>query len=158
MCAQNLVSAALTSEQQAAAKAALVQLKASIPALVTLSPQEKQALVKVGNAYEPFLDLANGVTTAHPEIMSGVFNLQEFNKDYQLQKDLSPILSDLLELTEAVSDTFFAARSDAMSESLDVYASVQMNKNKIAGMDTIAAKMAAFFKKSRQQPPTPGQK
>ncbi|MCL4511307.1 MAG: hypothetical protein M1470_09595 [Bacteroidetes bacterium] len=46
----------------------------------------------------------------------------------------------------------FAANSDAMSESLEIYSAVQMKKDKIPGMDTIAAQMADFFRKTKRKP------
>jgi len=156
--AQNLVSGALSTEQKAQIGQGLAAIKAGLPMIITLQPEQKREFVRVGSTFLPFIEIAHGVSVDHPEIMSGVFNLAEYNRDYALSIDLLPILNQLNELAESVQDTIFAANSDAMAESLEVYAAVQANTDKVPGMDTIAAKMAAFFKKSRTQSPTPPQK
>ncbi len=158
MAAQNLVSGALTEEQKASVAQAISTIRGGIPVLIILQPQQKREFVKVGNTFVPFIEMAHEALRDHPEIMPGVFNTAEFNRDYQLAKDLVPILNQLAELTESVQDTIFAANSDAMSESLEVYAAVQQNKDKVPGMDTIAAKMAEFFKKGKKLPPPPPSK
>ncbi len=150
MALQNLISATLTPEEKTAVIQGIAAIKGGLPMLITLQPQQKKEFVRVGNTYLPFIDMAYDVITDHPEIMSGVFNLQEFKNDYILAKELGPLLHQVEELAESVQDTIFAANSDAMSEALEIYAAVQMNKDKIPGMDTIAEKMKAFFKKSRR--------
>ncbi|OYV86064.1 MAG: hypothetical protein B7Z63_04590 [Ignavibacteriae bacterium 37-53-5] len=158
MAIQNLVSGALTPEQMASVTQGLSTIKGALPILITLQPQQKKEFVRVGNTYVPFIEMAHSVVTDHPEIVPGVFNIAEFNRDYQLPKDLRPYLNQIEELAESILDTIFAANSDAMTESLEVYAAVQQNKDKIPGMDTIAAKMAEFFKKGRRMPPPAAQK
>lgn len=153
MTAQNLVSGALTEEQKAAVTGAIQTIKEGIPTLVVLQPQEKKEFVRVGNTYIPFIDLAHQVMVEHPEVMPGIFDTAEFNRDYQLAIDLLPILGQLNELAESVEDTIFAARSDVMSGALEVYAAVQQNKDKIPGMDTVAAQMASFFKRAGRRAP-----
>ncbi len=150
MPVQNLVSGTLTQEQKTAIEQAINAAKTALPFTITLDPKQKKELVKVGNTYLPFIDLAYEAVTAHPEVMSGAFNIPEFKTDYQLEKDLAPLLHELEELVGSVQATMFAAESDAMSEALEIYASVQQNKNKIPGLDVIAANMAAFFKKTRR--------
>lgn len=148
MGVQNLVSGAITQEQKTAVEGGIQTIKGGIPVLVVLQPEQKKDFVRVGNTFGPFIEMAHGATEKHPEIMPGVFNIGEFDGDYQLQKDLLPILTQLKELTESVEDTIFAARSDAMAAALEVYAAVQQNKDKVPGLDTLASDMAAFFKKS----------
>lgn len=148
MGAQNLVSGNVSEEQKTTVAQGIQTIRGGIPVLVVLQPEQKKDFVRVGNTFGPFIEMAHEATGEHPEIMPAIFNIAEFDKDYQLQKDLVPILSQLHELTESVEDTIFAARSDAMSAALEVYAAVQQNKNKVPGLDTLASNMAAFFKKS----------
>ncbi len=150
MVAQNLVSAVLTPEQSASVNQGFSGIKGALSMLIVLQPQQKKEFVKVGNTYLPFIEMAHEAVKDHPEIMPAVFDVAEFNRDYQLPKDLTPILNQINELAESVQDTIFGAASDAMSESLQVYAAVQQNKDKIPGMDTIAAEMAKFFKKTKK--------
>ncbi len=152
MTAQNLVSGALSPEKSSGVTKSLSDVGTNLDMLVILQPEEKKELARVGKTFGPFIELAHGVTTDHPQIMPGVFDIAEFDRDYQLARRLEPILHQLEELSEAVQDTIFAANSDAMLEALQVYAAVQQNKDKIPGMDTIAAKMADFFKRRKRQP------
>lgn len=152
MTAQNLVSGALTPEKTLGVTKSLSDVSTNLDMLVILQPDEKKELARVGKTFGPFIELAHGVAVNHPQIMPGVFDIAEFNRDYQLPRDLGPILHQLEELSEAVQDTIFAANSDAMLEALQVYAAVQQNKDKIAGLDTIAAQMADFFKRKKRQP------
>lgn len=152
MGTQNLVSGVFSTEQSTSIDQALVTIKNGLPMLIILQPGQKKEFVKVGNSYLPLIELAHNVVTEHPELMSGVFDKAEFDRDYNIARDLITVLNRLEELTESVQDTIFAANSDAMSAALEVYAAVQQNKDKIPGLDTVAAKMAAFFKKSRRLP------
>ncbi len=155
MSAQNLVSEEFTSEGKAAFDQGLAGIKGGLPALVTLRPGEKRELVKVGNSYLPFIDEAHEVLTAHPDIMPGIFNAEEFRRDYKLAKDMTPYVNEVRELLEGMEDTVFAAYSDAMTGALEIYAAVQQNKDKVPGLDAIAAQMASFFKKVRKRTTEP---
>jgi len=155
MPVQNLVSAALTPEAKAEVLQKLADIKSKLNFLITLQPQEKKEYVKVGNAYSPFIEKAYNAVNSHPEIMSSLFSIDEFKKDYQLIKDLTPILNQIKELAESIQDTIFAVNSDAMSEAFEVYAAVQMNRDRVPGMDTMAAEMADFFRKTRRKPQQP---
>ncbi len=154
MPVQNLVSATLTPEKSSATLQKLTEVGADLDFLIVLEPDSKNEFVKVGNTYSGFLKKANSVVADHPEILPSVFSIGEFKRDYQLALDLQPILDKLKELTEAVQDTIFAANSDALSAGLGIYAAVQQNKDKIPGMDTIAAEMAAFFKRPKRKKAT----
>lgn len=151
MAAQNLVSEEFSIEGQAAFNQGMAGIKGGLPAMVTLQPNEKQELLKVGNSYLPFIDKAHEVLTVHPEIMPGIFDAEEFKKDYKLARDMTPYMNEVRELLEGMEDTVFAARSDAMTGALEIYAAVQQNKDKVPGLDSLAADMASFFKKARKR-------
>lgn len=153
MAVQNLVSAVLTPDVQTAVTQSLGNVKSKLNFLIILQPDQKNQLMKVGTIHSGFIKDAYEVICDHPEIMSSLFNVAEFKKDYSLSQDLVPILNQLNELAESVQDTVFAAGSDAMCEALEIYAAVQANKDKVPGMDTIAAKMAGYFKKPKRTTP-----
>lgn len=155
MPVQNLVSAALTPEAKAEVLQKIADIKTKLNFLITLQPDEKKEFFKAGNTYAPFIEKAHNVIVDHPDIMSGLFRIDEFKGDYQLSKDLVPILNQVNELAESIQDTIFAVNSDAMSESLEVYSAVQMNKDKIPGLDTISAEMREFFRKTRKKTQQP---
>ena len=155
MCAQNLVSAVISPELKTSITTKLEGLKTDLNFVISLLPEEKNEFLKVKNVMMPFLDKTYDAATSHPEILPGVFDKDEFVKDYQLTKDLAPIVAQLEELTSAISNTLYAANSDTMVEALEVYAAVQQNKDKVPGLDTIAAELKGFFKRTRKAAPTP---
>lgn len=127
------------------------EIKNELPFLVTLNAKDKKELIKLGNYYKPFVDKAKQVLDSSPEIMPQVFDKDEFYRDYELLNNLTPILNELNQLREAVEDTIFVSASDLFSSSLDVYASVHLNRDKISGMDTIHQEMKESFKKAKKK-------
>ena len=130
---QNLISASISPEELISINEAIKTLKEKMPFLSTLQKAEIGGLFKVGNNYQPFLDLAKQVKDAHPEILSGVFNKDEFDKDYALFKAIQPIGQQI----------------NQINEGLEIYAAVKQNKDKVPGLSVTYEAMAAFFKRSR---------
>ena len=157
MASQNLVSAVLPPELKNSIVTKLSSLKSDFNFLISILPGEKNEHVKVGNVMLPLLDMARDVVATHPEIISAIFDKEEFIKDYQLTKDLAPISTQLMELAAAVETTLFAANSDAMVGALEVYAAVLQNEDKVPGLDVIAAQMREFFKRPKRLKAAPKQ-
>ena len=150
MALQNLVSASLTPEQKSSIITKLSDLKNDLGFVISLLPEEKKEYLKVGNVMLPLIEKAHDAVTAHPEILPAIFDKEEFENDYKLTKDLLPIVSQLAELASAVEATLFAANSDSMVETLEIYAAVQQHKDKVPGLDTVATEMKEFFKKTKK--------
>lgn len=148
---QNLISFEFPAEKVKEVVNKLKEIRNEMNFLVKLEAEKKKELLRPGNRYEPFIEKAMAVLDTHPQIISPLFNVEEFRRDYALFKGLIPILNELKSLTEAVDDTVFASGSDCFSAALDVYAAVQLNKDKIAGMDTIYQEMKEFFTKSKKK-------
>lgn len=150
---QNLISAELTAEQVTTINQSLNAAKALLPFLLTLTPDEKQAIPKLGNALKPLVDKAAAAATQYPQIFSGTFNREEFLKDYALLQQLEPVAAVLNPLHSALEDTLMAVGSDSLVAALGVYAAVQANKAKVPGFDTLADQMKIFFPRSRKTTP-----
>ena len=151
MATQNLVSASISPELKASVLEKIITLKNDLNFVISMEPGAKREHLSVGNVMLPFLDKTHDVALAHPEILPGIFDKDEFMKDYQLTKDLTPIVQQLTELTSAIQDTLYAANSDTMVEALEIYAACQQHVDKVPGMDSIVSEMRSFFKKSRKQ-------
>lgn len=146
---QNLISAQLSAQDAAAVQTNLSEAKARLGFLLSLQTEDMTTLFKVGNAYLPFIDKAYQTVLTHPEILSGVFDKEEFLKDYALLSTLRPIFNQINELAESIQKTFTAVGSDALVAALDVYSAVKQNKEKVPGLAVTADEMAVFFKKSK---------
>lgn len=146
---QNLISATLLAQDAAEVQQSLSNAKAKLGFLLSLQTNDVITLFKVGNAYLPFIDLAYQTVVAHPEILPGVFDKDEFIRDYTLLNALRPIFNQMNELLESVQKTFTAVGSDAMIEALEVYTAVKQNKDKVPGLAATAEQMAVFFRKTK---------
>ena len=149
MPSQNLVSATIAPETQAAVLAKLVEIRSSLDFLLSLSGEEAQSLLKVGNNYAPFLDKARRAVDSYPDIMPRLFDLEEFHRDYQLSKDLGVITDQVNQLAESLKNTLAAVNADAMAAALEVYSAVKHNADREPGLTRVQAELAEFFKKSR---------
>jgi len=146
---QNLISATLSVEDASEVLQLLTSAKAKLNFLSKLQTGEIVNLIKVGNAYLPFIEKAYQTVIAHPEILPSVFDKEEFLRDYALLIALRPILNQINELAESIQKTFTAAGSDSLVQALEVYAIVKQNKDKVPGLSVIADEMGVFFKKTK---------
>jgi len=158
---QNLISAELSAEQFTAILEEFTHLREAMPFLIAMDASQRKRIAKMGDVYKPFVELAIGVVKEHPNIISPLFDSQEFLRDFKLYQNLSEIFEKAVALTEALDNTILAAGSDSFKESLQVYAAVIANKDKVPGLEDIAARMSAFFEKKKSgkkdtpPPPTP---
>ncbi|MFH1194554.1 MAG: hypothetical protein V1720_02500 [bacterium] len=152
MSTQNLVSAELTQELKDSINTKLAGLKTDLNFVISLLPGDKRDYLSVGNVMLPFLDKAYEAAQAHPEILPAVFDKTEFEKDYKLTKDLAAIATQLAELNSSIQGTVHAVNSDTMVEALEVYATVQQNKDKVPGLDVTASELKAFFSRKTRKP------
>lgn len=65
----NLISLDITAEQQAAALAALTQLEAALPGLISLEPGERRKLLWMGDKSEVFCRQTIRVLGDNPDIV-----------------------------------------------------------------------------------------
>ena len=151
MATQNLVSASLTAETRADVLEKLTAIKKSLGFLLTLKIDQKQSLFKVGNGYAPFVEKAYNIANSHPEILPGVFDVNEFKKDYLLSKDLAAIVDQINQLSDSLNDTLMAVSSDAITGALDVYSAVKLNSDRVPGLKVAANEMSEFFKKTKKK-------
>ena len=157
MSSQNLVSAALAAETKTEILKALAEIKTKLNFLLTLQPDEVRSLFKAANGFAPLIDKAYNSVNDHPEIMSNVFDIAEFKKDYALSKDLTPIVNQINELANSLQNTLMAINSDALAGALEIYASIKQNRDKVPGLNVVATEMAEFFQKTGKKSVTPVQ-
>lgn len=150
--AQNLISATLSATEAAEVLQSLATVKTKMPFLSALQKTDVSGLFKVGNAFLPFIDKIYQVVITHPEILPAIFDKEEFLRDYELLNTIRPIYNQINELAEGIQKTFTAVGSDTLVASLEVYASVKQNKDKVPGLSVISDEMAVFFKKAKAKP------
>ena len=146
---QNLISATLSAADAAEVQLKLKEAKEKLHFLLSLQATDITGIIKLGNAYLPFIDIVYRTVIEHPEILPAVFDKEEYSKDYALLNNLRPIVEQLNELAESVQKTFYAIGSDVLVASLDVYSSVKQQQDKVPGLKTTADELAVFFKKAK---------
>ena len=149
--AQNLISAQLSGEAIAEIQQHLEGIKAKLPFLLSLSAEEKAALLVLGNAYKPLVDKAGEAVEHYPQILSGTFNTNEFKQDFELLKAFETIVRQVRDLAITVEDTNTAIGSDLLSASFEVYGEFQKHEDSVPGLAALAEEMKAFFPKKRQK-------
>jgi len=149
--AQNLISATLSVSDAALVQQSLTTVKDKLPFLSVLQAADISSLFKLGNAYLPFIDKIHEVVITHPEILPGIFDKEEFLRDYDLFMTLRPILNQINELAEGVQKTYTALGSDTLVAALEVYSAVKQSKDKVPGLSVMNDELAVYFKKTKQK-------
>lgn len=151
MSTQNLISATMSADVKEKVLQSFATIKRELDFLISLPSENKRDLYKIGPALYPFIDKAYYVITNFPDILPRSMDIDEFKRDYKLAKDLSEILHPSKEINDGIQASLFAANSDSMATALDVYAIVQMYKDKVPGLNVVAIEMAEFFKKTKRK-------
>ena len=146
---QNLVNAELPAADAVEIDTAIETIKSKTNFTISLTPEEKAGLVKMGNVFRQPVVIAMNVVTEHPEIMPGTFDVANFKKDYNLVLALQPISQKLHVLLQAIDDTIMAAESDSVTAMLEVYGEVKTHKDKLPGLNAVYNEMRTFFPRKR---------
>lgn len=150
---QNLISASLSATQKTEIHTLLGTVKSKLSFLKSFQPEDIVTIVKAGDNFYPLLGISHEVVNKHPEILAGVFDKEEFNKDYELYEALRSILLEINEIQESLKRTTIATSSDLMVATLEVYGSVKQNKDKVPGLNATYERMKVFFSRSKRKDP-----
>jgi hypothetical protein len=123
----NTVSASITSEQKTACLGAIQTLKANLPPLIDLTPDERHTLLKLGEKSEGFVRKALELATADNSFLPRAFDVAEMQKDVDLYFALQSLARELDRLVEGLNDTMMEAGSEAYMAALTVYRSAKDN-------------------------------
>jgi hypothetical protein len=148
---QNLISLTVTEEQQTAALAALAQLEAALPGLLSLDADERKRLIYMGDKSEVFTRQTVRVLTQNPQIVPPSLNLAEAQADLQALDRLRPVLERLQRLHAQVEDTANALGSDAMAVALEGYGQIKLSGS-AHGLDELRKEIGGRWAKTRRRP------
>lgn len=140
----NKVSAVLAEADKTAIIDAIDSIKTKLPFLVNLSKDERQNLRKMGPSSVDFVNLSLQGAQNFGNLLRADFNLQEFEKDVTLVRNLSDIRVRLSALLESIDDTMMATGSDAMTSADDVYDYLKKGK-KDASVKTLLDQMSTKY-------------
>jgi hypothetical protein len=123
----NTVSAVITPEQKTACLEAVQTLKTNLPPLIDLTPDERHALLKLGEKGEVFVRKALELATTNDSFLPRSFDVAEMQKDADLYFGLQSIVRELNRVMEGLNDTLMEAGSEAYAAALTVYRSAKDN-------------------------------
>lgn len=132
------------------------QIEAKLQFLINLTPEERQALPKMGDKSVAFVQKAIELAQQNPNLVPPYVNIEELKRDFELANQLRDILNAVARLFEKVSDTYIAAGSEAYVAALTFYNSAKAAaKMNVPGTDVIVNELSERFEKksSPQQKP-----
>jgi len=152
------IDAEITDAQRSAVFASIATIEQNLAFLVNLTPQERQALPKMGNSTQTFVAKALEIATNNPQFVPPYVDLAAMKKDYDLSVRLQGIEIQLASLCEKASDTAMAAGSEAFVTALTLYNSLKAAaKVNVPGANALATELGERFAQATAPatPPTP---
>jgi len=143
---QNLVSMNLTSDQLAAVDAALVALETNLAGMVSLSPQQRRRVPRMGDKSEAFCRQTLSLLGQNPQVVNPGLGLPEAESDLATLDALRPRLQRLARLSARASDTEVALGSDIMSTALQGYALLKVS-GRNQSLEGLRASLGSRFAK-----------
>jgi len=151
---QNLISLTITEEQQTTALAALAQLEAALPGLLSLDADERKRMTYMGDKSEVFTRQTIRVLGQHPQIVPPSLNLAEAQADLLALDRLRPVLEGLNRLFSQVQDTTNALGSDAMATALEGYGQLKLS-GAAHGLDELRKEIGGRWARGPRKPAPP---
>lgn len=122
---ENRVSAILTDQDVADILALLQQVEKKLGFTVSLTPEERGQIPKMGAKSRAFVEKGVEVASQHPDLLPRYLDPNEMSKDLELHRQLSKVFLAISRLYYNVDDTLLVAGSEAFTAALIVYRSLQ---------------------------------
>jgi hypothetical protein len=119
---QEAIPAATLEQIQNSLHTMLQQLT---PYATPLTPQERHALLKMGDKSLAFVEKAHDYAHNNPELVPSYLDLASFDVDFADAHGLWTILNTVKQLHELLEDTILASGSEAFHAALAVYHNTQ---------------------------------
>ncbi|MCR6626895.1 MAG: hypothetical protein NVV67_11675 [Pseudoxanthomonas sp.] len=151
---QNLVDLQIDSATLDALDIAITQMENSLTGLISLTPEQRRGLMKMGDKSEAFCRAALNVAQQHSGILARDFDIAAFQRDQQTLDALRPRILRIAHLYQRLVDTEMALGSDQMVASLEVYGAVRVT-GKGKSLDEARRNLGARWRVNAQDSETP---
>jgi hypothetical protein len=155
----NRISAELIDADKQAVLDAIALVRSKLPFLISLTPDERTTLPKLGEKTLAFEDKCRTYMTSHPNLLPSFVDAAEVEKDRTLRTPVVEIWRELSALTQAVDDTVLLLGSEIYMADLSFYQnSRQAAKMGVADAQTVYNDLKVRFPGANPtpaQPPTP---
>lgn len=149
---QNLISLTINEDQQATALAALAQLEAVLPGLISLEPAQRRTLLKMGPKTETFARGTLRVLAQNPQIVPPSLDLAAAQGDLVAYDRLRPIHEALSRINAKVASSALALGHDIMDVAFDGYAQLKISGH-AHGLEGLRRELGSRFNKRRKNAP-----
>ena len=146
---QNIISLVMTEAQISTAMDALTALEGALAGLISLDPEERRRLTKMGEKSEVFCRQAVSVLAQNPQIVPPSLHVADAQADLLALDRLRPVLDRLQKLAERGSDTEIALGSDVMDVALEGYALLKVS-GRNQGLDGLRKELSSRWAKTRR--------
>jgi hypothetical protein len=141
---QNLISLTLSDADLLVIDEALSILETRFRGLLSLQPDERRALAKMGDKSEAFCRQTLTVLVQNPQVVPPSLDVSEATDDLRAIDTLRPRLARLKRLTERAEDTEMALGSDVMMAALEGYALLKVS-GRNQGLDGLRQQLSSRF-------------
>lgn len=149
---ENKIEATLTEADRDQILDLIRQIRALMPFLIDLTPEERKTLFKMGESGRPFVEASLNLVEQDDSYMPRSFDKTEMRQDNELYESILPLYMALATLLDAVDDTLMLTGSDLIMAGLDVYRNAKDN-GKGENLDPLVPLLGRRFKRN---PPKKG--
>ncbi len=151
---QNLVDLQIDNTLLDSLDFAITQMESSLTGLVSLTPEQRRGLMKMGEKSEAFCRAALNVAQQHSGVLARDFDIAAFQRDQQTLDALRPRILRIAHLYQRLMDTEMALGSDQMVASLEVYGALRV-AGKGKSLDEARRNLGARWRVSAQESEKP---
>ncbi|GAB3382906.1 hypothetical protein [Lysobacter fragariae] len=147
---QDLVSMVVTPEQQAAALAGIAQIRAALPGLISLAPEDRRGIQYMGSKAEVFARQTVRVLKQNLQIVPPSLGLDAADGDLAALDQLRPVLEQLQQLFSQLDDTVSALGSDVMDVAMEGYGQLKLS-GAAHGLEDMRKELGSRWARQRRQ-------
>lgn len=130
----NRISASLTPADQQAILDAVATIKAKLPFLLNLTPEDRVAMPKMSDKSVAFDEKCATYMDSLPALVPGFVNVAEVKKDRELRTQLAGVAAEIAALAASVDDTMMVISSELWMADLSFYQSIRQGaKRSVSG-------------------------
>ena len=151
------INAQVTDADAQAIKDSVAAIRAKLPFLVSLTPDERKSIFKTGATSLSFVQNSLQAAKNNPGILPGSFDTAGFESDVKLLAVLSDLGSIVDQLASQIDDTRVAVGGEAMNEATQVYNYVKTAAKTTPGLKPVADQVGERFQRASapQKPASP---
>lgn len=122
---KNKVSIVINDEAMTNIQKGLAMIQANLPGLITLSPEERHDMAKMGDKTKAFVSKSLDYAKQNPHVVPKYLSVEDFANDVEAYNKIFQVLAPFQKLTEELDDTMLLAGSEAFSASLAFYSALK---------------------------------